>query len=612
MDTLITASDDALVPSQDDSAPASPASSFDALPAPLRRALEGRGYTELTAVQQAVIDAGLGERDLQISSQTGSGKTVALGFVLAAGLLEEAEASQREGYGPEALIIVPTRELANQVCEELGWLLAELPNCQVTSVTGGTPVYRDRQTLSRRPRILVGTPGRLLDHIRTRVLDVSGVRELVLDEADQMLDMGFREELEGILDGTPATRRTHLVSATFPEGIRRLTASYQRDPVSIEGTRLGESNKDIEHVGHLVDNRERYAALVNLLLETDGERTLVFVERRSDAVEVATMLEGDGFAAMPLSGELVQSQRERTLAAFRAGRASVLVATDVAARGLDVPDVATVIHTAAPLDSEVYTHRSGRTGRAGKAGRSVLITSPNRKRRVARLLSDAGVQLKWLPVPSAQQVRDNLANRARQRLETELDSTLAEGAPEHHLAQAAELLATREAAPLVAALLARLEPADRAQPKDIQAHEAPSPAWVDKRKLQRGRSDGPSSYRNDGPSTYRREAPARVQRDGRELRDHRDHDNSVRFFINRGTNQGATPSRILASVCRRGEVNGSDIGSIAVHPNASTFDVHKSVAERFEQLAGRRDPRDPQTLIRLDRGPKPTQRYARR
>ena len=548
---------------------APPGGPFEAVPPRLRAALERRGFAALTPVQRAVLGAEVEGRDLQISSQTGSGKTVALGFVLAPSL----EAAQH-GDGPEALIIVPTRELAQQVCGELGWLVADLPGVRVASVTGGSPVFLDRRLLARGPRVLVGTPGRLLDHVSSGALDLGGVGELVLDEADQMLDMGFREELEGILDATPKTRRTHLVYATFPPGMRRLAERYQRDPFAIEGTRLGEANRDIEHDGHIVHPDDRYAALVNLLLQADGERALVFVQQRAEAAELSARLEADGFAALPLSGELAQSQRVRTLAAFRAGGTTVLVATDVAARGLDVPDVMLVIHTAPPLDAQVYTHRSGRTGRAGLRGRSVLLSPPNRRRRVARLAAEAGVELRWRPVPTAAEVRAQLAARARTALEEDLGATLAAGPPAVELAHAEELLVQHAAVPLVAALLARSRPDRRAEPRDIAAPKA----------VEESRR----------PERSRRERPTRTgsERGG-----------MVRFFMNWGVNQGANPRRLLAAVCRRGEVKGADIGSIAIHPNASTFDVRAGAAERFERLAGRRDPRDPRTRIRRDRGP---------
>ncbi|HVS18093.1 MAG TPA: DEAD/DEAH box helicase, partial [Planctomycetota bacterium] len=425
------------------------------MPQSLRAALQRRGFDELTAVQSAVLGAEAPGRDLQISSQTGSGKTVALGFVLAPCLEEE-------GRSPRALIIVPTRELAAQVCEELAWLFADLAGVRLVSLTGGTPLFRDRQALARGPRVVVGTPGRLLDHLRSGALDLSGVRELVLDEADQMLDMGFREELEGILDGTPSERRTHLVSATFPEGIQALAARYQREPFAIEGTALGDANLDIEHVGYLVHPTDRYAALVNLLLLADGERTLVFVKLRAEAQELAERLEADGFAALPLSGELVQSQRDRTLAAFRAGKATVLVATDVAARGLDVPDVTMVVHTSPPMDAQVYTHRSGRTGRAGKAGRSVALVPPKYRRKIARILDEAGVEFAYRPLPNAREVREIVRERARTALREELDAALAAGPAAEHLEHARTLLAERDADALVATLLARLAPATRA------------------------------------------------------------------------------------------------------------------------------------------------------
>jgi ATP-dependent RNA helicase DeaD len=397
--------------------------------------------------------------------------------------------------------------------------------------------------------------------------------------------MGFREELEALLEATPAERRTHLVSATFPHGIRQLAKAYQRDPLSIEGTRLGDANQDIEHVGYLLHRDQRYAALVNLLLLADGDRTLVFVERRADALEVASRLEEDGFAALPLSGELAQSQRERTLAAFRSGRAQVLVATDVAARGLDVPDVATVIHTAPPIDAEVYTHRSGRTGRAGNRGKSVLFAAPNKRRRVERIVSQARVEFTWLRLPGAADVRAHVAERAEARLREELAKTFERGLEPTSLERAQRLIADHDPAAVVAALLERSDSSRSVAPRDV------SQAAPTERR----------PYDNGPPRTQgQREFPPRRPGGGRSARF--EAHQVVRFFMNCGSNQGATPGRVLASICRRGQVQGSDIGSIAIHPNATTFDVQGDVVERFEYLVGRRDSRDPHIFIRRDRG----------
>ena len=581
-------------------------SPFGELSAPLRSALERRGFTELTPVQEAVLAAEADGRDLQISSQTGSGKTVALGFVLAPALFTE-----RSGRGPQALIIVPTRELAAQVCEELRWLLAGLEGTQVASVTGGTPVYRDKQTLAKRPRVLVGTPGRLLDHIKSGTLQLGGVRELILDEADQMLDMGFREDLEAILDATEDPRRTHLVSATFPDAALRLAQRYQHDPFSIEGTRLGAANENITHEGYLVRHGERYDALVHLLLQAEGERTLVFVERRMEALEVAERLADDGFAAQPLSGELVQTQRDRTLAAFRSGRATVLVATDVAARGLDVPDVGLVIHSTPPMNSEIYTHRSGRTGRAGKEGRSVLFAPPKQKRKVGRLLTAAGVEFSWCPMVQAGEVRSQLATRAQANLEKGIDEALLKGASKEELAQARGLLNGRDPVEVVATLLAQHQPSPKMQQPSREApatQESHGYQGFQPKKFDTPRAGG--FRKNSSASSNGASAPhfKRSPRAGGRFSVGR----SVRFFISYGTNQGANPSRVLAAICRRGDVEGGMIGSIAIHPNASTFDVQEEVAKHFERCAGRRDPRDSGVVIRRDRGPGQSPRGSQR
>jgi len=543
---------------------------FDSVPEALRPALAARGFNELTEVQTAVLAADAGRSDLRISSQTGSGKTVALGFVAARVLVED-----RVDRGPDVLVVVPTRELAAQVSGELKWLFADLKDTGVASVTGGTPIYLDKNTLRNEPRVLIGTPGRLVDHITNANLDLGNVRELILDEADQMLDMGFREDLETILDATPTERRTHMVSATFPPGIERLAERYQRDPVTVEGTALGEANANIEHIGHLVQKRDRYTALVNLLLLAGEERVLVFVERRSDAAQVATMLTEDGFNALPLSGELAQSQRNHTLAAFRSGRATILVATDVAARGLDVPDIMTVIHTSPPIDPEVYTHRSGRTGRAGQQGRSILLAPPNRRRKISFLLQDARVQLEWRPVPGAEEIERVLDERSRLKLDGELMEAFDKEPHPARLEHAKALLEDHDPAHVVATLLTRMGKKRQARPKDINAGH-----------------DG-DGYRDDRKPGYGDRGPAPAMA------------GMVRFFINWGSTKGATPSNVLAQVCRRGDVEGAMIGAISVHPNATTFDVRDEVAQHFEANASQRDERNPSTMIRRDRGPMP-------
>ncbi|WP_437499667.1 DEAD/DEAH box helicase [Sorangium sp. So ce1099] len=401
-----------------------PDSMLDALPAPLAGALARRGFTSLTPVQQAVLAPDLAGRDLRVSSQTGSGKTVAIGLALAPrlerALAERAPAAAPDGASrttaaPAAVIIAPTRELAAQIAAELSWLLSAL-GAQVACVTGGTSFGAEARSLRRDPLVIAGTPGRLLDHLERGTIDPRGVLALVLDEADQMLDLGFREELEAIAGRMPEDRQTHLVSATFSREVRALADRFQRDAVSVAGTRPGAANVDIAHVAHLVLPAERDAAIVNLLLLAPGERTLVFVRTREGAAELADKLSALGLPAGALSGDLEQRERTRTLDAFRSGAITTLVATDVAARGIDVPEVGRVIHADPPGDPEIFTHRSGRTGRAGRKGTSVLLVAPFAREHALRLLRRARVEATFRPVPSP----DDVLRAADERLAAEL------------------------------------------------------------------------------------------------------------------------------------------------------------------------------------------------
>jgi len=634
-----------------------PQPSFPGVPAPLAAALARQGFDALTAVQEAVLAADAAGRDLQISSQTGSGKTVGLGFVLAPALLGEpapvtaalAEApadsdeSQAEAPAPvspdlpRVLILVPTRELAMQVGKELAWLYADVPGMRVECVTGGTQVWRERQQLAAKPRVVVGTPGRVLDHLTSGALKLGNVAEVVLDEADQMLDMGFREDLSAILDAATAQHRTHLVSATFPPAILSLAKRYQREPLQVEGTAPGEANQDIEHVHHLVSRESRYGALVNVLLSAGGERALVFVNTRADCVRLSDQLSSDGIAALPLSGELQQAERTRTLAAFRAGTARVLVATDVASRGLDIPDCALVVHAEPPLDGEVYVHRSGRTGRAGKKGKSVALVPLSKERRMGRMLGEIGIEAELCEPPCADEVRAALRERARTELAAMVDAHVAdeggdEGRAEERLELARGLLEGRSPEQVVAALLDRAEPAVRARPHEIiparsrmrpndrrNDHQrgflraiASQHAEPDRRERYDSRN-GRTSHGAHGAHGERQDRGGRFDRNdsrGRDARPERapyasngsfggrDDDGFERFTINWGFAGGANPKRLLAHVCRRGGVSGDSVGAIRLQPHQSTFDIRRSEANEFEQRASRRDPRDPQLIVR--------------
>jgi ATP-dependent RNA helicase DeaD len=343
-------------------------------------------------------------RDLRISSRTGSGKTVALGLVVGAQLAASPVARRIGGPAqPRALLVAPTRELAAQLGRELTWLYEDL-GLSVCVVTGGTSVSAERRELSAHPVVVVGTPGRLCDHCQSGMLELGEVEALVLDEADQMLELGFREAIEALLDAVPEGCRRHLVSATFPRAVEALAMRFQHAPLLVRGGAPDEAHADIDYIVHVVKPAERYAALVNVLSLAPDERTLVFVRTRADVTLVATRLVKEGFRAAQLSGELAQAERTRTLDAFREGLITVLVCTDVASRGLDVPDVQRVVHGDLPDGPEVLTHRSGRTGRAGNKGQSILLVPAQQQAFAQMLLRAARVRARACPAPGPDDV----------------------------------------------------------------------------------------------------------------------------------------------------------------------------------------------------------------
>ena len=533
----------------------------------LTGALEQRGFNRLTPVQRAVLDPSLQGRDLRITSQTGSGKTVAIGFALRT-LLAGAPSRAAGAAKPRALVVAPTRELAKQVEEELRWLFAPL-EAKVASATGGASYQDERRALANGPAVIVGTPGRLLDHLSRKAIDPSALGAIVLDEADRMLDLGFREDLEAILGYAPAGHRTHLISATFPRGVRALADRVQVDPAHVEGTPLGAANADIDHVVHLVDPRERVDAIVNLLLSRPDEQTLLFARTRADVARIARELHAAGFAVSSISGEMEQPERNRALAEFKRGKLRVLVATDVAARGIDVQDIARVIHAEPPDDADAYTHRSGRTGRAGRKGQSAVLCSPSALGKTSMLLKRARVTFRIEPVPTA----EDIARSRHERSYAELSANDAEGFAGHddRLWALAKRLSSDSAnvTRTIARLLERTHYAGPAEPRSVRTFARPSAST----------STAPSRGR-----------PERAERTG----------SFVSFRISWGGEQGADARRLLAMVCRRGEVGGADVGNIRIARGFSTVEIAAHAADGFASAVAKPDPRNPRVFIKRD------------
>ncbi len=372
--------------------------------APLAAALASKGYETMTPVQDAMLAEGVAGRDLLVSAQTGSGKTVAFGIAIADELLQGAE-QLLYADTPLALVIAPTRELALQVARELDWLY-QGASARIATCVGGMDYRTEKRALDRGAHIVVGTPGRLRDHIERSSLNMTGIRAVVLDEADEMLDLGFREDLEYILGTAPAERRTLMFSATVPKEIAGLAKEFQRDALRIQTQGEARQHVDIEYRALSVAARDREHAIFNVLRFYESKAAIVFCKTRANVSHLFARMSNRGFQAVALSGELSQAERTHAQQALRDGRARVCIATDVAARGIDLPGLDLVIHADLPSNSEVLLHRSGRTGRAGNKGVSALIVVPAEFKKAQRLLHGAKVVAEWDKPPSADEVQE--------------------------------------------------------------------------------------------------------------------------------------------------------------------------------------------------------------
>jgi len=508
--------------------------SFENLPPILAEALTERGYSAPTPVQAAVTGPDAAGRDLVVSAQTGSGKTVAFGLALADELLGEIRGTPLTEK-PLALVIAPTRELALQVSRELGWLYAKA-GLRIATCVGGMDASKERRALRTGPAIVVGTPGRLRDHLERGALDLSGLVGVVLDEADEMLDMGFREDLEEILDATGENRRTLMFSATIPKPIINLAKRYQNDALRISTVGEDRGHGDIAYQAITVAPADTENAVVNLLRFHEAESAMLFCGTREAVRRLHASLVDRGFSAVALSGEHTQSERNQAMQALRSKRARVCVATDVAARGLDLPTLSLVVHVDMPRDAETLQHRSGRTGRAGKKGTAVIIVPYQRRKRVESMLRGANINAEWKDAPTRADIRKNDAERLIETLlqPVEID--------EDDLALAKRLMAEKSPEEIAAML--------------VQSHRAKMPA--PEQMLDRGAQ---SQAAPGGP------------RPGFE--------DTVWFKMNVGHNQRADARWLLPVLCRRGHITKNEIGAIRINGDDTLFEIPRRVVDKF-------------------------------
>jgi ATP-dependent RNA helicase DeaD len=539
---------------------------------PLARALAERQYDQPTPVQSAVLADDAAGRDLLVSAQTGSGKTVAYGLAIAAELLDGAERFE-PAAAPLALIVAPTRELALQVHRELAWLY-QYAGGRVVSCVGGMDPRREQRELAAGAHIVVGTPGRLCDHLRRGRLDVTQLKAVVLDEADEMLDLGFREDMEFILKTTPETRRTLLFSATLPRGIVALAKAYQQQAFRVDVAGDEGGHADIEYRAIRIAAADVEHGVVNVLRFFESPGTIVFCNTRNAVNHLQTALLERGFSVVALSGELSQSERTHALQALRDGRARVCVATDVAARGIDLPNLDLVIHADLPNDAEVMQHRSGRTGRAGRKGVSVLLVPPARRRRAELLLDLAGIDAIWGLGPTADEIK---------KLDQERmlgDAIFAEETTGDDLVLARALLAERSPEDIAAAL-ARLYRARLPSPEDLLDPGERG----GKSRDDRGSGKHDRASRGDDREVHSGSKPKKLRRDAMA-------EGSVWFRAAIGRRKNAEARWLLPMICRRGGVEKQDIGAIRIMDTTTEFEISARVADSFTAKIKRPDKED--------------------
>ncbi|MCU1282645.1 MAG: box helicase domain protein, partial [bacterium] len=471
----------------------------------------------------------------------------------------------------------PTRELAQQVQRELHWLFAHSGG-RIAACTGGTDLRGDARALRAGVEVVVGTPGRLVDLVERKTLDLSGVQIVVLDEADEMLDLGFREALEALLEATPKERRTLLFSATLPPAIRGLAKRFQTDAVAID-PRSGppSAHEDIRHVAQLCADGERIQALVNVLrLAGDDERAIVFCRTRDNVAGVHADLTARGFLATAISGDREQAERTRALDALRQGRVRVLVATNVAARGLDLPDVGLVVHADLPENAEALTHRSGRTGRAGNKGVNLFIVERGARRRAERLFHDAPLKLAWTAPPDAAAV----AAHDRALLSADVAGAIGSVRDAELTRLAEKLVGDHDAVAVVALLLER---------------------------ALAGRPAGEKLTRVELQAPSRSHAPSHAAPHARGPQSSGD---MVLFEVNLGAKDGAQANWILPLVCKRGAITRREVGAIRIARDRTYVEISRRAATDFAANAAEGDPRAPNVRIEPASGPLPERSFS--
>ena len=538
--------------SESNSAIASSGFASFGLPANLLEALERCGYQEPSPIQAAAIPELMLGRDLLGQAQTGTGKTAAFALPLLARLDIEAR-------HPQVLVLAPTRELAIQVSEAFQRYASCTPGVHVLALYGGTDFRDQIQKLRRGVQVIVGTPGRVMDHMRQGTLDVSKLETLVLDEADEMLRMGFIDDVQWVLEQLPTKRQVVLFSATMPNEIRRICQQHQKQPAEITiRTRQADAGR-IRQRFISVPHHQKLPALQRVLEAHGRGGVIIFARTKAVTVVVAEALEASGTACAVLNGDIPQSLRERTIERLKDGKVDVLVATDVAARGLDVERIGLVVNYDVPFDSEAYVHRIGRTGRAGREGDAILFLSPRERRLLYGLERAVGCAIEPMEVPSDAEINQQRLDQLQEKLTCLLTEPVA-SERQQEVALMAEIIQRlsreTEATPEQLALAAlRLSQGDQPLLVVPQVQNSVTRMGRNERP-ERGERRGPGGRGSDSPESH-----------------------MERFRVEVGWRDRIKPGNIVGAIANEAGLNGRSIGRIQIFDTHSTVDLPKGMPE---------------------------------
>jgi ATP-dependent RNA helicase DeaD len=556
------------------------------LEASLLATLETLGYEEPTPIQREAIPPLLAGKDLLGQAATGTGKTAAFTLPLLQRIAHGTKAK------PAALILVPTRELAIQVSEAVQRYGKEL-RTGVLAIYGGQAIGPQFHALKRGVDVVVATPGRALDHIRRQTLKLNHVQIVVLDEADEMLDMGFAEDLDAILEQTPATKQTALFSATMPPRIKSIAHRHLKQAVEItiakEPVKAGAAPR-VQQTAYVVTRQHRGAALVRVLDMAGPKSALVFCRTRVEVDDVTAMLNSRGHRAEAIHGGMSQPQRDRVMNAFRSGQTELLVATDVAARGLDIPSVSHVINYDLPSSAEVYVHRIGRTGRAGREGAAITILDPREQRLLRSIEQHTKAKVTVAPVPS---VADLLAKRL-ERTRTQVQEAMQADDLDGFKGVVKAMAASGDPITVAAAAMKLIfqEQGGERQEQEIPAMPIRQPEPY--RQMQRPGSRPDDRHRGAPARSGGPQPMARPGRAGREP-------GMARVYVGAGREAGIRPGDLVGAIANEAKVNSNMIGAIQIEDRFSVVDVPEAMAQRIVEVLGRARIKGRKASVRLFR-----------